>query len=328
MQVSGAAPDGGTGRSLPPPPPLSQTPHHPREHHAVTLEQLRIFVAVAEQLHVTRAAATLNITQSAASAAVQALEASTGTLLLHRIGRHIELTGAGALLLTEARAVLGRAASAQQALDDLAGLRRGNLALYASQTIASYWLPPRMHQFRQAHPGIALTLRIGNTAQVEQAVLAGDAELGFVEGATSNDLLVRADVATDHLRLVLSPALAAGSGTAPRAILPHLTWVMREPGSGTRALHERALQDLGLALIAPPLELPSNEAVLSAVLAGAGATILSALVVDTAIAAGRLLALDVALPTRPFTALRHADRYRSAAAASFLALAGKQDVLF
>jgi DNA-binding transcriptional LysR family regulator len=72
----------------------------------MTLEQLRIFVAVAERLHVTQAAAALHVTQSAASAAVQALEASTGTRLFDRVGRRIELTAAGGVLLGEARGVL------------------------------------------------------------------------------------------------------------------------------------------------------------------------------------------------------------------------------
>ena len=101
---------------------------------------------------------------------------------------------------------------------------------------------------------------------------------------------------------------------------------MREAGSGTRAQHESALRSLGLdpGAVVPALELPSNEAVLSAVLAGAGATILSGLVVDRDIEAGRLQALSVSLPSRRFTALRHADRYKSAAITAFLELAARR----
>jgi hypothetical protein len=89
-----------------------------------TLEQLRIFVAVAEQLHVTRAAAALNMTQSAASAAIQALEMRLGTTLLERDGRHLELSEAGRVFLPEARAVLSKAFEAEQALAELEGLLR------------------------------------------------------------------------------------------------------------------------------------------------------------------------------------------------------------
>jgi DNA-binding transcriptional LysR family regulator len=94
----------------------------------MTLEQLRIFVAVAEQLHVTRAARELNLTQSAASAAIAALEQRYGTALFHRIGRGIQLSDAGRTLLAEAKEVLKHAADAERALAELSGLKRGRLS--------------------------------------------------------------------------------------------------------------------------------------------------------------------------------------------------------
>src|ERR1044071_3704832 len=132
----------------------------------MTLEQLRIFVAVAEREHVTRAAMDLNLTQSATSAAIAALEARYAIKLFNRIGRRIELTQAGRLFLVEARAVLARAATAETVLDDIAGLKRGSLRLAASQTVGNYWLPPLMHRYRASYPGIALALTIGNTETV------------------------------------------------------------------------------------------------------------------------------------------------------------------
>src|SRR5690242_17384260 len=102
----------------------------------MTLEQLRIFVAVAERQHVTRAAEALNIAQSAASAAVVAIEAGYGVRLFDRVGRGIELTEAGRRFLVEAQAVLARAAAAELTLAELGGLVRGSLSVHASQTIA------------------------------------------------------------------------------------------------------------------------------------------------------------------------------------------------
>ncbi|MBN9270304.1 MAG: LysR family transcriptional regulator, partial [Mesorhizobium sp.] len=95
----------------------------------MTLEQLRIFVAVAEQEHLTRAARDLSLTQSATSAAIAALEARHATRFFNRVGRRIELNETGRLFLAEARAVLARAASAEAVLADLAGLKRGSLHL-------------------------------------------------------------------------------------------------------------------------------------------------------------------------------------------------------
>jgi DNA-binding transcriptional LysR family regulator len=99
----------------------------------MTLDQLRVFVAVAEREHVTRAAEALNLAQSAASASIAALEARHGTKLFHRVGRRIELTEAGAIFLVEARAVLARAETAELILLELGGLRRGTLVVQASR---------------------------------------------------------------------------------------------------------------------------------------------------------------------------------------------------
>src|SRR3984893_3690573 len=149
----------------------------------MTLEQLRIFVAVAERQHVTQAARALNLAQSAASHAIAALEARHDTKLFDRVGRRIELTEAGQGFLGEARAVLARAEAAELVLSELGSLKRSTLSIQASQTIAGYWLPRHMVVFRKAYPQIQIRLAIGNTAQVAAAVQGGMAELGFVEGA-------------------------------------------------------------------------------------------------------------------------------------------------
>ena len=121
----------------------------------MTLEQLRIFVGVAEREHVTKAAEVLNVTQSAASGAIAALEARYGVPLFHRVGRGIQLTEAGRGFLEEARAVLGRAAHAETMLADYAGLARGSWRIVASQTIASYWFPAKLAALHARHPQIA-----------------------------------------------------------------------------------------------------------------------------------------------------------------------------
>jgi len=277
----------------------------------MTLEQLRIFVAVAEREHVTRAAADLNLTQSATSAAVAALEARYATKLFNRIGRRIELTQAGRLFLIEARAVLARAAAAENVLADIAGLKRGSLRLAASQTVGNYWLPPLMHRYRVNYPGITLALSIGNTEWVAARVRDGVADLGFVEGPVDDQALSVTPVAEDELVLVVSPALPRPKRqTISPADFKAMRWVFREPGSATRALFEKALAKAGLRIsdINMVLELPSNEAVRAAVEDGAGAAVLSKLVVAASIEAGSLIDLNLVLPKRQFFALRHKER--------------------
>lgn len=291
----------------------------------MTLEQLRIFVAVAEREHVTGAARDINLTQSAVSAAIAALEARYATRLFDRVGRRIELTQAGRLFLTEARAVLARAAAAETVLMDLAGLARGVLSLAASQTVANYWLPPVMHRFRSLHPGIALDLTIRNTEQVAALVRDGGTDLGFVEGEVDEPALAIHAIAEDDLVLVVAPDHPwAGRGAVDLPAFPETLWVLREPGSGTRAMFESALRAVGVApeRLEVALQLPSNEAVRSAVEAGAGATVISGLVSAPSVRAGLLVRLDAALPKRRFLALCHKERYTTKAGQALLGLIG------
>ena len=276
----------------------------------MTLEQLRVFVAVAEREHVTRAAGDLHLTQSATSAAIAALEARYATQLFNRIGRRIELTQAGRLFLVEARAVLARAAAAETVLAELAGLKRGSLSLAASQTVGNYWLPPLMHRYRASYPGITLGLTIGNTETAVAAVRDGIADLGFVEGSVDDAALSVTPVAHDELVLVVSAALRPKRQAPSPAELKAMRWVSRERGSATRALFEQAMAKAGLRIadIDLVLELPSNEAVRAAVEDGTGAAVLSKLVVASSLESGSLVALDFAVPTRQFFALRHKER--------------------
>ena len=287
----------------------------------MTLDQLAIFVAVAEREHLTRAAAALGLTPSAVSASIKALEAYYNVRLFDRVGRGIELTREGRAFLREAKETLARVKSAEAVLSELGGLRTGRLDVHASQTIANYWLPPRLLRFRQKHPGIEVDLTIGNTATVSAAVMEGAAELGFIEGTIDEPALALLPVMIDKLVIVTAPGRRK-AGATEAAELTGLCWIMREPGSGTRAVFEQALaaraidpRDLQVVLI-----LPSNEAVLTAVRTSDCATALSEVVVAPFVENGQLLVLDIALPPRQFTILRHKERHLTAAAREFEAV--------
>ena len=291
----------------------------------MTLEQLRIFVAVAEREHVTAAARALHLTQSAVSNALAALEGRHGVRLFDRVGRGVVLNETGRVFLAEARAVLSRAEAADAALTDLGALRRGRLTISASQTIASYWLPTRLAAFHAAHPGVELDVTAGNTRSVAHAVREGVAELGFVEGAVDDSALSRRVVGTDRLVLVGVPAFAPKSNALQRPeVLMEPPWILREPGSGTRSTLEQALTAAGLdpTALHVAMTLPTNEALLTAAQTGAGITALSESVAADALAAGRLARLAFELPTRDFTLLRHKARYHSRAAEAFSSMLG------
>jgi DNA-binding transcriptional LysR family regulator len=286
----------------------------------MTLDQLRVFVAVAERQHVTRAAEALNLGQSAVSAAIAALEFRHDAKLFHRVGRGIALTETGTLFLDAAIAILAQADAAELLLHELSGGARGTLTLQASQTIASYWLPRHLVAFHRQHGGITINMSVGNTAQVAQAVHRGDAELGFVEGSVDNELLRSQVVARDKMVVVVGPTHKwAGASPAP-GDLAQSEWVLREPGSGTRSEFEQAVAGFGVKMsdLTVALELPSNESVRAAVEAGLGATALSSSVAAPSLEAGFLRQVGITLPDRNFTVLWHAERYQSHAAQKFL----------
>jgi DNA-binding transcriptional LysR family regulator len=291
----------------------------------MTLEQLRIFVAVAERQHVTQAAHDINITQSAASSAIAALEERYAVKLFDRIGRRIELTDAGRIFLIEARGVLARAATAEKALTDLAGMKRGTLSIFASQTIVNYWLPPFLAMFHQRYPDIKLKLSAGNTQQVTTATHEGIADIGFIEGMIDDPHLSVRSIEGDRLVIVVGPThpLASKRKLDP-ADLRLTKWVLREPGSGTRAEFEAALKSLSMSLsdLDIALELPSNEAVCAAVEAGVGATAISNLVAEAGLLSGKLVSPDFPLPQRSFHVLHHKERYVSQAELALLELVG------
>jgi DNA-binding transcriptional LysR family regulator len=291
---------------------------------AMTLDQLRTFIAVAEREHVTRAAESLNVTQSAVSATIASLERELGTKLFNRIGRGIAMTEAGHLLLGEARAILDRVQSATLAVRELSDLRRGRITIKASQTIANHFLPQKLFRFHEMHPGITLEVLIGNSAEVARAVTNGEVELGLIEDELSESearILVAEKVAEDRLAIVVAASHPWARKRMPTAReLAAATWVVREEGSGTRAMLGRYLAAHGVDAksITIALELPSNEAVLSAVMAGSGITILSESVCVDSIEIGRVARLAADLDVRPFYVVQHADRYRSRAVAALL----------
>ncbi|KZY42108.1 LysR family transcriptional regulator [Roseovarius sp. HI0049] len=291
----------------------------------MTLDQLRIFLAVAERAHVTRAADALKMTQSAVSAALRALEAQHGVQLFDRVGRGITLTEAGRSFVPAAKSVLHQAETAELILDDLSARPRGRLRIEASQTVATYFLPPALVRLRQTHPDLAVRLVVGNTSSVARAVADGAADLGFVEGEVAHGDLRTRVVARDELVLIMRRDHPAARTPMSAKAYRKLDWVMREEGSGTRSEVEAHLAQMGLTMedLTVFLEIPSNEAVLSAVAGSDCVSMVSRRVVDALAEDGAVHQRRVTWaprPERPFTVLSHPERHRTRAVEALLAL--------
>lgn len=285
----------------------------------MTLEQLRVFVAVAEALHVTRAAESLHLTQSAASASIATLESRYDVRLFHRVGRGIELTREGARVLPDARALLRHAAAVDLLLGELTGELRGELRIAASQTVVNDWLPARIVAWHACHPLVRVDVQPCNTEQAMRAVLDGAADIAVVEGAIAGDAFEVVEVQGDRLVVVLPPGHRwASRSTIDATRLAGARWVMRERGSGTRNDIEAALAAAGTRIDALDvvIELPSNEAVLAAVEAGAGISAVSVL----AASRRRLPMIDPGWPPRRFSVAHHRERTPNRAQQALLAL--------
>lgn len=299
----------------------------------MTLEQLRIFLAVAEYLHFTRAAETLYITQPAVSAAIQNLEEQYGIKLFHRVGRRIEITEAGKLLQIEAQKILDQITSTERGLRELNNLQRGELRLGSSMTVGNYWLPDKLSQFKRQYPGILVNCTLANAEEICEGTATGLFDLGLVTGEVKPSLqnvLEQEVVGSERLRIVVGRAHA---WFGQEKILVHdlltTNWVMRESGSGTQQMFEQALKDWGIesTKLDVILVLSSSEMVKAVVESGVGAAAIPELMVEKELQLSTLHAIQVAVNqndsdaeleiVQPVLKLKHRQRFQSRHAIAF-----------
>lgn len=260
---------------------------------ALTLRQLEIFLAVARDGQVTRAAQTLHLTQSAASMAVAQLESLLDTELFEREGRTLKLTERGRLLLAEAPELLARVEALPELLGGQGKILRGELRVAASTTVGRYLVAPAIAAFAAAHPASSTHLVVVNTELAAAAVLAHRADVAYVEGAVTRPGLIAERWRTDELVIVGSARHWKGKPVRlPKTGLPKLGWVMREHGSGTREVFERALRAAQLPSARELLTFDDSEAILQVVASGIGVACLSGLVVADGLRGRRLVALQ------------------------------------
>lgn len=267
--------------------------------HVPDLRALELLLVVARTGSLGTAALALGITQQAASSRVRTMEALVGEPLITRTKRGSELTATGELLAQWAAPVLEAAEQLDAGITAIRADRRAHLDVAASLTIAEHLLPGwlvalRAQQAQAGRPQTDITMVATNTARVVQMVRAGEVELGFVEGPEAPRGLRRRKVGVDELVVVVGPGHPWAQRSRRRVsaqLLADTPLVVREEGSGTRTVLERALAKLGSR--PPALELSSTAAVRSAVAAGAGPAALGAHAVRDDLATGRLVAIEV-----------------------------------
>lgn len=255
------------------------------------LDSLTLLLEIAETGSLGRAAVAHGISQPAVSARVRSMEGMVGVPLVERSARGSSLTPGGVLVAGWARDVLSAAEVLDAGIAALRSDRDQQLRVAASMTVAEHLLPRWLVRLAADRPQTAVSLDAMNSAQVQLAVLADRAELGFVEGPDVDPELDGRVVAHDRLVVVVAPTHPwAHRRRIDVAELAATRLVQREPASGTRAALESALAEHG-PLAPPLLELSTATAVRAAVAAGAGPAVLSQLAVNDDIDAGRLVVI-------------------------------------
>lgn len=285
-----------------------------------TLRQLQVFASVARHASYTRAAEELHLTQPAVFAQVKQLEEALGTALIERIGKRLHLTEAGRAVEATARETLEGIERLEMQLADLQGLRRGRLKIAIVSTV-QYFLPRLLGEFCTLNPGIEVALTVTNRQTVIARLAANEDDLCILGQPPEGLDVVATPVARNPI-LLLAPAdhPLAGARDVPFAELAEAPFILREPGSGTRAAAERFFVDCGVRPRVR-MELGSNEAIKEAVAAGLGLAILSQDTMAVEAATRRLVALDVqGFPLmRVWNVAYPRGKHLSVAAAAFLA---------
>ena len=236
---------------------------------------MRVFVEVARRLSFVRAAEALHLTPPAVTMQVKELESAVGLPLFERSRRQVSLTTAGEYLLLHARRMLAVLKDAEDAMARLKHVEVGRLDVGLVST-AKYFVPRLLVRFREQHPGVELKLHVSANREQLVTLLRGNEIDLAIMGRPPRELATRAEAFAAHPQVFVAPPdhpLLRGAAVPPSALEAE-PFILREIGSGTR----KHLEDFFAAhRIAPPvaMEMPSNESIKQAVMAGMGLSFLS-----------------------------------------------------
>jgi DNA-binding transcriptional LysR family regulator len=260
----------------------------------LTLTNLRILLSAGRHGSFSRAAEELNVTQPYVSGQIASLESHLGTSLFRRVGRRVYLTDAGRVLLSSAEHILETVRQAEQAVEEIRGLTKGSVTVAATSTPGRHLVPELIARFLEIHPGVAVSLAVGNNSFVEKKVIQGKADIGIVASEPADAVKFEVHpLAGDEIVMVVSPQHKWARRTEVSfsdVAEERLIW--RERGSGTRKRIEQEFQQAGVSP-AHVLEVSGIDALKSMVAAGLGASFISRNAVDEELSNGLLVAVPI-----------------------------------
>jgi DNA-binding transcriptional LysR family regulator len=258
----------------------------------LTIRQLRALATVQKTRSVTAAANQLHLTQPAVTLQLRNLQALAGLPLIQRTGDGMLLTDAGREVLTLCERVEGAIADCETSLEMIAGKTAGRISIGAVST-SKYFVPFAISGFSKLHPNIDIKLTIGNRQETIAALSGYEVDFAIM-GRPPIGIDMDVHLIGDHPHVIIAPTthrLARKSGLV-LADLANETFLMREPGSGTRGLMEQLFETAG---VRPNIgmAMSSNETIKQAVIAGLGIAFISAHTVATELDERRLVTLNV-----------------------------------
>jgi DNA-binding transcriptional LysR family regulator len=284
-----------------------------------TLQQLRLFEAVAHHGSFTRAAEAIHLTQPAISIQIKRLEDRLGVSLFEQMGKKIYLTAAGKELYTTCQDVFERLTAFEGKLDELRGEVAGPLNL-AAVTTAKYFLPHYLGAFLRRYPKVLPQLKASNRARILERMEANEDDIYIMATLPENIDMEAHPFLNDELVMFAHPdhPLAKQKKIPLEELLRH-RFIAREPGSGIRLTFERLLAENELK-VKPYMELGSGEAIKQAVMSGIGIAMLSTFSLKLELETGRLVLLDVeGLPIkRHWYAVHRRGKHLTPAALKFI----------
>lgn len=242
----------------------------------MTIRHFRIFLNVCQTLNMTRSAEQLCMTQPSISQAIAELESHYHCKLFERVGKKLQLTIQGGELSARSASILDLLESTKHYFQNSA--KRRTIRLGCSATVGSFLLPTLIAMKQRERPELQIDFRVGNTTEIEAALLRGEIDLAFVEGRIHSVSLKSHVVIKDELALVGSPSLIPKGKSSSIKDIEKMPFLMREKGSGTAELMEDTLSEWK---IAPHIcgVVNSIDALLRLVRCGAGITFLPRLAV-------------------------------------------------
>jgi len=276
----------------------------------ITLRQMEIFLNVVNSGHLTNVSKQMKLSQSAVSMSIKELENILGRPVFDRINKKLVLNEVGRAFYKEIDPIFKKLSDIEYEFQN--SENKGMIRVGASTTIVDYLMPNIICSYMSSYPDVKITLKEGNTQEIERMIKEGSIDIGFVEGFVSSRDIIKEKISTDELLIITKDKKLAQSNISNIKSIIHKPWVLREEGSGTREVFldyiKENSKDLNIFL-----ELAHTESIKSILLNRNFLTCTSKISVEKELLEGKLF--QVAIKDfeckRDFLMIYHKDKYHS-----------------